>query len=113
MTDDEARLTQLRRGTLPYCVLALLRDQPRYAFDLVRSLAEIDGLMTSEGTIYPLLNRLRRDRLVRSTLQESPTGPPRRYYELTADGTEALTGFAAEWRAFCAAVDTLIAEVPR
>jgi len=57
----ESLITQMRRGTLEYCVLALLRDQPRYGFDLVRTLGEADGLVTSEGTIYPLLSRLRRD----------------------------------------------------
>jgi Transcriptional regulator PadR-like family len=67
-------------------VLALLRDQPRYGFDLVRSLAQANGLVTSEGTIYPLLGRLRRDGLVTTTWHESPSGPPRRYYQLTDEG---------------------------
>jgi PadR family transcriptional regulator len=81
----ESLITQLRRGTLEYCVLALLRDQARYGFDLVRTLAEADGLVTSEGTIYPLLGRLRRDGLVTTSWHESPSGPPRRY-ELTPAG---------------------------
>ncbi len=59
---------------------------PRYGFDLVRTLAAADGLVTSEGTIYPLLGRLRRDGLVTTTWHESPSGPPRRYYELTDQG---------------------------
>ena len=64
----------MRRGTLQYCVLALLDGEERYGFDLVRALAEVDGMVTSEGTIYPLLSRLRRDGLVESAWRESPEG---------------------------------------
>ena len=71
-------LTQMRRGTLEYCVLALLREEERYGFDLVKALGAADGMVTSEGTIYPLLSRLRRDGLVTTTWEESPAGPPRR-----------------------------------
>jgi hypothetical protein len=60
----EPALSQLRRGVLEYCVLALLREQERYGFELVRSLSAVDGLVTSEGTIYPLLTRLRKEALV-------------------------------------------------
>jgi PadR family transcriptional regulator, regulatory protein PadR len=104
----ESLITQMRRGTLEYCVLALLRDQARYGFDLVRSLASADGLITSEGTIYPLLSRLRRDGLVTTTWHESPSGPPRRYYELTPAGHQALELFTTEWDRFTDAVDRLL-----
>jgi PadR family transcriptional regulator len=100
----------MRRGTLEYCVLALLRDEPRYGFDIVRALAEGDGMVTSEGTIYPLLSRLRKDGLVESTWQESPTGPPRRYYQLTKQGRAALDAFAGEWQRFRDAVDRFVRE---
>src|SRR3954452_12610005 len=72
-------LSQLRRGALEYCVLALLREKERYGFELVRSLSSVDGLVTSEGTIYPLLTRLRREQLVTAYWEESASGPPRRY----------------------------------
>ena len=101
-------LPQLRRGTLEYCVLALLRSQPRYGFDLVRALGEADGLLTSEGTIYPLLSRLRKDGLVSTTWQESDAGPPRRYYALTADGRTALERFVVDWRRFRDSVDQVL-----
>jgi PadR family transcriptional regulator, regulatory protein PadR len=103
-------LSQMRRGTLEYCVLALLRDEERYAFDLVRTLAEGDGMVTSEGTIYPLLSRLRRDGLVTSTWEESPSGPPRRYYRLTPKGHQALAAFVNEWGRFRDAVDRFVNE---
>lgn len=100
-----ALLAQLRRGTLEYCVLALLHGGDRYGLDLVRQLGQVDGMMTSEGTVYPLLGRLRRDGLVATTWRESPSGPPRRYYHLTSTGQQALEAFATEWARFRDAVD--------
>jgi len=105
---QDALLAQMRRGTLQYCVLSLLADEERYGFDLVRGLAELDGMVTSEGTIYPLLSRLRRDGLVESNWQESPSGPPRRYYRLTDSGRAALEAFRLEWRRFRDAVDNFV-----
>jgi len=101
-------IAQMRRGTLQYCVLALLDADERYGFDLVRALAAVDGMVTSEGTIYPLLSRLRRDGLVESTWRESTTGPPRRYYRLTDEGRGALAGFMQEWSRFRDAVDHFV-----
>jgi PadR family transcriptional regulator, regulatory protein PadR len=105
---QDALLAQMRKGTLQYCVLALLAGEERYGFDLVRSLAETDGMVTSEGTIYPLLSRLRRDGLVETTWRESSSGPPRRYYKLTAAGRAALTAFKDEWGRFRDAVDHFV-----
>ncbi len=101
-------MSQLRKGVLEYCVLALLRDGQRYGFELVRALSEAEGLLVSEGTIYPLLSRLRRDDLVSTEWRESESGPPRRYYELTDMGQRALGEFSAEWIRFRGAVDALV-----
>ena len=101
-------MSQLRKGALEYCVLALLRDGQRYGFELVRTLSETDGLLISEGTIYPLLSRLRRDELVSTSWQESEAGPPRRYYQLTDAGQRALADFSQEWARFRDAVDALV-----
>jgi PadR family transcriptional regulator PadR len=108
VAQQDALLAQMRRGTLQYCVLSLLADEERYGFDLVRGLAELDGMVTSEGTIYPLLSRLRRDGLVESNWQESPSGPPRRYYRLTNAGRAARDAFRLEWRRFRDAVDHFV-----
>ena len=105
---QDRSLTQMRRGTIEYCVLALLRDEERYGFDLVKALREADGMVTSEGTIYPLLSRLRRDGLVSTTWEESPSGPPRRYYRLTPKGHNALEEFVQEWQRFRDAVDRFV-----
>jgi PadR family transcriptional regulator PadR len=98
-------LTQLRRGTLEFCVLALLRGKERYGFELVKALSAADGMVTSEGTIYPLLSRLRKDGLVTSSWVESPNGPPRRYYRLTDEGTAALAAFVEDWQRYRDSVD--------
>jgi PadR family transcriptional regulator len=103
-------LSQLRRGTIEFCVLALLRDRERYGFELVRTLSGVDGMVTSEGTIYPLLTRLRREDLVTTSWRESDSGPPRRYYRLTEAGKAALTDFTKEWARFRDAVDSLLEE---
>jgi PadR family transcriptional regulator PadR len=101
------QLAQMRKGALEYCVLALLRDGERYGFELVRELSEAE-LVTSEGTIYPLLARLRQDGAVETTWKESTQGPPRRYYKLTTEGKASLDFFATEWRRFCSAVDGIL-----
>lgn len=105
---DEHSVSQLRRGVLQHCVLALLRDGPRYGVEVVRALGEADALAVTEGTIYPLLSRLRRVGLVETSWQESPNGPPRRYYALTPIGRQSLDGFATEWSRFRDAVDNLL-----
>jgi len=103
------QVAQMRRGVLPYCVLAMLRDRQLYGFELVRTLAQIDGMVTSEGTIYPLLARLRQQRLVETTWRESDAGPPRRYYRLTTAGRRALAEFAGDWARLRDSVDGLLA----
>ncbi|MGW5330936.1 PadR family transcriptional regulator [Streptomyces sp. NPDC004014] len=98
---------QLRKGVLEYCVLALLRDGPKYGVELLKDLQDT-VLATSQGTVYPLLSRLRRAELVVTTWKESSTGPPRRYYELTETGRAALIAFTDIWPAFRDTVDHLL-----
>lgn len=105
---SEKAISQLRRGVLEFCVLALLRDGERYSYELVRALGDADGLVTTEGTLYPLLSRLRREGVVDTSWRESPSGPPRRYYRLTPDGQAALGGFVIEWARFRDSVDALL-----
>jgi PadR family transcriptional regulator PadR len=95
---------------LEYCVLSLLSKERLYAFDLVRQLSEVEGMVTSEGTVYPLLSRLRRVGWVDTDWVESPTGPPRRYYVVTDAGRQACAAFVGEWRRFRSGVDRLLGE---
>ncbi len=98
----------MRKGLLEYCVMALLLGRPRYGYELVQELAHVDGLLTSEGTMYPLLARLRRERMVEIEWRESSGGPPRKYYRLSSDGLSSLEGFRKEWTALREAVDSIL-----
>jgi PadR family transcriptional regulator PadR len=108
VADSSSIAAWLRRGTLEYCVLALLADGERYGVELVRELARERALTATEGTLYPLLSRLRRTGWVDTTWQESPVGPPRRYYSLTGDGQRALGQFRSEWVGFRDALDRVM-----
>ena len=104
--------TQLRKGTLEFCILALIAQKPRYGYDLVTALGAWPALQTAEGTLYPLLRRLQKDGLLEASWQESVSGPPRKYYRLSKGGTEALGQLEREWRVLTAAVDDLLNAEP-
>ena len=99
---------QLRRGVLEFCVLAMLAKEDRYGFDIARTLGAVEPIGVSEGTIYPLLSRLRKDGAVSTSWQESDAGPPRKYYAITAQGRRVLADFTDEWARFREAVDTVL-----
>jgi len=100
--------TQLRKGVIEYCVLALLRDRAHYGGELVQLLGDRDGLLVTEGTIYPLLSRLRSEGLVDTAWQETTGGHPRRYYRLSKAGQKAVVEFKSEWVGFRATVDSIL-----
>ena len=97
-------LAQVRRGLLELCVLALVARRPTYGYELVTRLAGTPQLAAGEGTVYPLLRRLRRDRLLSTTWKESAAGPPRQYYELTDFGRRHLQTLHDDWAAIVDAV---------
>lgn len=99
--------TQLRKGLLEFCVLSILAGGRRYGYELVKALGAIDGLVISEGTVYPLLNRLKRERFVTTAIEESPDGPARKYYQLTEAGQLQLEEMAAYWSRLSESIDTL------
>lgn len=103
-------LVQLRKGVIEYCVLSQLRREPSYGLKLASDLARCPSLFTSEGTLYPLLVRLRKRGLVETTWQESAAGPPRRYYSVTPAGEEALKAFRAAWEPFAHETTQLLKE---
>ncbi|RME91781.1 MAG: PadR family transcriptional regulator [Verrucomicrobia bacterium] len=98
---------QLRKGFFDYCVLAALADRERYGYELVKSLARIPGLGLTEGTLYPLLSRLRVQGWVATRLEESPEGPARKYYRLTAEGRRVLEQMEAHLEQLIAGVRRL------
>lgn len=105
----EAIEIQLKKGVLEMCVLALLSQRDSYAYDIAARLAEDIGM--GEGTIYPLMRRLQNEALVETYLVESSSGPPRKYYRLTAAGKASLASQRAAWASFAAAVEGIMGGV--
>lgn len=102
----------MRKGILEYCVLAYLKDNPSYGLEIASTLGADRYLFSSEGTLYPLLARLRRQGWLDTSWRESSSGPPRRYYSLTPEGTAALDAFGATWTKFRRAVDNALERSP-
>lgn len=100
----------MRKGLVELAVLGLLADEARYGQQLVDELEAHPGLAVSAGTVYPLLARLRKDGLIDASWQESPVGPPRKYYRLTPTGRTALRDLASAWRSIRTALDHLLEE---
>ena len=99
--------TQLRKGMLELCVLNAIKGTSLYGYDIVRKLRDIKGLVISEGTIYPILSRLKREGFVRTSLKESTEGPARKYYELTSKGEKILSQMNDYWEDIKSGTDML------
>lgn len=89
------------------CVLALLAEKDGYAYDIASRLADAIGM--GEGTIYPLMRRMQAEGLVKTYLEESSSGPPRKYYQLTKAGRDALAAQITDWSTFAADVARIVA----
>ena len=96
MVDVSNAKSQMRKGMLEYCILLLLKRQPAYASDIIQQLKEAE-LLVVEGTLYPLLTRLKKDGLLAYEWKESTQGPPRKYYRLTATGQQFLNELDQAW----------------
>ena len=83
---------------LEFCILNVIQGKSLYGYDIVRTLRGIEGLVISEGTIYPILSRLRTEGFVQTTIKESSEGPARKYYELTDKGREILGRMNGYWK---------------
>ncbi len=94
-TDSNIR-SQMRKGILEYCVLLLLSRGRAYPSDIINGLSEAD-LIVVEGTLYTLLNRLRKEGKLSYEWEESPKGPPRKYYFITPVGKETLSEMSDAW----------------
>ena len=88
--------SQMRKGMLEYCVLQLLKHRPSYASDIILQLKDAE-LLVVEGTLYPLLTRLKNDGLLQYQWQESTQGPPRKYYALSKEGEHFLEELDGAW----------------
>jgi PadR family transcriptional regulator, regulatory protein PadR len=99
--------TQMRRGMLEFCTLLAVSKGKVYASDILNSLKDVDLIMV-EGTLYPLLNRLKTERYLSYDWQESHSGPPRKYYTLTNDGKDKLAELKKTWKSLVESITNLI-----
>ncbi|MGQ4661458.1 helix-turn-helix transcriptional regulator [Lysobacter sp. F6437] len=89
---------QFRKGTLEMTILALLSHEPRYGLQILQKLHEFETMQITEGTLYPLLDRLKRDGLIDSYWVQEGDTRPRKYYRLSGPGTRKLDALSERWR---------------
>jgi len=105
-TIDPTKLTALRRGLLEFLILGVLSSDTVYAADILQRLSTT-AFATQEGTLYPLLSKMRREGLLDYEWQESAAGPPRKYYRLTAAGKDQWREFRDYWASLTTVIDTV------
>jgi PadR family transcriptional regulator PadR len=106
MTSINEKFTPIRKGLLEFLVLKIIAADKVYAADILNELNRTE-FATQEGTLYPLLSKMRREELVDYEWKESEAGPPRKYYELTAKGREQLRETSEYWQKISAIVKSL------
>jgi PadR family transcriptional regulator PadR len=97
---------QMRKGILEYCILLILSKKPLYASDIIGELKAAQMIVV-EGTLYPLLTRLKNDGYLSYRWEESLQGPPRKYYELTPEGEKFLAELEISWSELVDAIENL------
>jgi len=102
--------SQVRKGMLDFIILLCLRKREYYGYELIKEIKSAAEIEISEGTIYPLLNRLKKDGLVTSRWEEKDSGLPRKYYGLTDKGRAALAEAGKSWRTFNASLERFMEE---
>ena len=102
---------QLRKGSLELAILASLWPEPLYGLGILRALRDRGRMEVAEGTLYPILNRLRIDGLLASEWRDAGTGHPRKYFTLTEPGRAKTRSMVAAWNAFSTQMDELLAPV--
>jgi PadR family transcriptional regulator PadR len=95
MKSDNTK-AQMRKGILELCILSILSNEPKYSFEILMTLKE-SKLIVVEGTIYPLLTRLKNSNLLEYNWKESKNGPPRKYYNITTEGKDFLNDLNESW----------------
>ena len=105
--DAKNTITQMRRGILEFCIVSLLADNEIYTAELIKRL-KAANLIVTDGTLYPLLNRLQKGELLQYRWEESESGPPRKYYSLTERGIEYLKELDSAWQYITASVETIL-----
>jgi len=101
--------SQLLKGILEGCLLSIIAERETYGYEMVEKLASYGFTMVSEGSIYPLLLRMKKEGLVTTTSKALPSGgPKRKYYQLTAEGQAELEEFKIRWAAISSSVENIL-----
>ncbi|UVI27912.1 PadR family transcriptional regulator [Paenibacillus spongiae] len=100
--------SQARRGILEYSILLLISKKSRYGYELVTLLDQWEPLAVTEGTLYPLLRRLLKEKYIDSQWKESEAGPPRKYYSLTEAGHRLMEAMSLEWSKLSTAMNQIV-----
>jgi PadR family transcriptional regulator PadR len=103
---DTEKFNSLRKGLLEFLILNMVSSGRVYVADMLQRLGGTD-FATQEGTLYPLLSRMRRDQLLDYEWQESDSGPPRKYYKLAASGRKQLAEFREYWKSLTGLIEEL------
>src|SRR5437870_5947402 len=111
MASGAQRRSELLRGVLDLCLLAVIEEGPAYGYEMTKRLRGRGLSVVGEGSIYPLLGRLEREGLVETYRAASDGGPPRKYYRPSPEGLRALAVGVAEWRAARDAIDAVLGPV--
>jgi len=104
----ENQKAQMRKGVLELCILSIIAEKDAYASDIIEKLKEAK-LIIVEGTLYPLLTRLKNDGLTTYRWEESKSGPPRKYFQITDIGKAVLNELKEGWQELTMAVEKIIA----
>ena len=105
--DLERNNAQMRKGVLELCILSIVSRQDAYASNIIEKLKEA-RLIVVEGTLYPLLTRLKNEGMLGYRWEESTQGPPRKYYKITDAGRKSLDEMATDWKELMDAVERLL-----
>ncbi len=103
--------SQIKRGTLEFCILLLIKQQSSYGYEIISTLDKYPIIAAKENTIYPLLRRLLKEGYISSSWQEGVEGlPPRKYYSITDKGQKYITAMSVEWENLLSAINEIKGE---
>lgn len=103
-----ASTTQILKGLLEGCILKIVSENETYGYEICERLISFGFREVSEGSVYPILIRLEKKKLLYSVMKESPLGPMRKYYYLTEDGTKELEDFKKSWYEIKQSIDNVL-----
>lgn len=107
MAKADNNVAQMRKGVLELCILAVISEKEAYASDIIQRLKDAE-LLVVEGTLYPILTRMKNEHFLSYRWEESNAGPPRKYYSITVEGQRFLNELTEGWKSLVVSVNSLI-----